>query len=298
MRWISCFSLCAALACSAPSLPTLPQANDDTPGSLTWVSLPLRWAAVVDPSSVVAGQALRLVLEVRSVANVPMAGVETVFSVQTDNFADLVRFPEGDRCLSDAQGQCAVVLVSRGGAGAFRLRIVADPPVVESYPFMVLAKEDSARVQLDIETLGNLEWATGQGDPLAVADRVLALDVDQAVGRRLTVRLLDGFDNPLAGRSVRLSVVREAQPAPDAGPPVDSGSADTGVVGDTGAATDTGSADATLAADAGAGDAGALDAALGDGPVGDGGRNKVLTAPLGGTPVEVWRAMATVRRAI
>ena len=122
MRWIPCFSLCAALACSAPSLPTLPQANDDTPGSLTWISLTAAvGGAVVDPSSVVAGQALRLVLEVRSVANVPMAGVETVFSVQTDNFADLVRFPEGDRCLSDAQGQCSVVLVSRGGAGAFSL---------------------------------------------------------------------------------------------------------------------------------------------------------------------------------
>ena len=166
MRVLSLVCALAVGACGSSPLPSLPEVRDDAPGSLTWVSLTTAVGAEpVEPDAVVAGQALRLVLEVRSVAAQPLAGVEAVFSVQAENFADLIRFPQGDRCLSDAQGQCSVVLVSRGGAGAFDLtaRIVADPPVVETYPFVVVAEQESAHVTLDIETLGTLEWASGQG---------------------------------------------------------------------------------------------------------------------------------------
>jgi hypothetical protein len=122
-------------ACSVPSLPTMPVADDNPPGSLHWVSLTTAVGEVaIEPSAVVAGQALRLTLEVRSRAGSPMPSIETVFSVQTENFADLVRFPEGDRCLSTSNGHCSVVLVSRGGAGSFDLtaRIGAEEPVVET----------------------------------------------------------------------------------------------------------------------------------------------------------------------
>ena len=249
MRVLSLVCALAVGACGSSPLPSLPEVRDDAPGSLTWVSLTTAVGAEpVEPDAVVAGQALRLVLEVRSVAAQPLAGVEAVFSVQAENFADLIRFPQGDRCLSDAQGQCSVVLVSRGGAGAFDLtaRIVADPPVVETYPFVVVAEQESAHVTLDIETLGTLEWASGQGDPLAVADRVLFLDVDQPAGRLLRVRLLDGFDNPLSGRNVALEVVQDEPPATDAGPPADSGAIDSG------APSDTGALDSGLLADTGA----------------------------------------------
>ena len=263
--------LLVATACGVPSLPTLPQANDDTPGSLTWVSLAPPWARRL-ASAVVAGR--RCVWFCRcAVWRVSRSQALNV-SVQAEN---LVRFPQGDRCLSDAQGQCSVVLVSRGGAGAFDLtaRIVADPPVVETYPFVVVAEQESAHVTLDIETLGTLEWASGQGDPLAVADRVLFLDVDQPAGRLLRVRLLDGFDNPLSGRNVALEVVQDEPPATDAGPPADSGAVDSGEPGDTGAVDSGLLADIGAAPDAAPGDAGISDATDGDG-----GANKVLSLTL------------------
>ena len=108
--------LLALSACGSPALPELPTVDFNAPGSLTWVSLATASDGVeVDPNAIIAGRALRLKLAVRSRGGSLLRGVETAFSLQTENFADLLRFPEGDRCISDREGICSVVLVSRGG---------------------------------------------------------------------------------------------------------------------------------------------------------------------------------------
>ena len=123
MRWIPCFF---AVRCPGmqrvPSLPTLPQANDDTPGSLTWVSLTAAvGGAVVDPSSWSPGRRCAWCSRCAVSPTCPWLAWRRCFRCRPTTSPIWCAFHEGDRCLSDAQGQCAVVLVSRGGAGAFRL---------------------------------------------------------------------------------------------------------------------------------------------------------------------------------
>ena len=68
--------VCALAVGLRPSpLPSLPRSQKAAPGSLTWVSLTTAVGAEPVEPDAVAGQALRLVLEVRSVA-AQLAGVE------------------------------------------------------------------------------------------------------------------------------------------------------------------------------------------------------------------------------
>ena len=156
----------------------------------------------------------------------------------------------------------------------------------------MIANAEQAQITVDVDTMGTFEWEPGQADPLAVDGRVLKLDVNEVNGRMVRVRLLDDYGNPLADRTVRLSLRGSDEPITDAGPgdgpadaALDSGRGDLGVLD---AAPSDAQPNDAAGTDQGLRDAGISDTPNTDSPGrGDGGGNKPLNTLGDVGPVQV-----------
>ncbi|MDE0883492.1 MAG: hypothetical protein OSB21_12935, partial [Myxococcota bacterium] len=202
------------------------------------------------PDAVPAGAALRLTLKVETAAGAPALGASVNVGIVAPGFADLVRFPRGATCISDGQGDCELILVSRGESGIFSLvaQVLGETLIEERFELQIMPLVDGPSVIFEIETLARYVWRIGHSDPFETGD-VLALNADIAPGRVVEITLQDKFENGLGGSRVRITTFdpSERRESADAGP------ADSGRLADAApSASDSGAliSDSSVALDA------------------------------------------------
>ena len=193
-RLLSCV---IALAACSPELPSLPTADEDAPSQIQWVALEtVDGAEAIAPEAFPAGGVARLSLRVLDQAQQPYRGASVTLSVRVANFADLLRFPEGNQCVSDGAGLCTVVLASRGEAGQAELLAVVPGrnTVTANFPLQIVASEGQMRIQFTVGGVGGAEWQGQGSDPLAGLDPMV-LSADEQTARPLSVKLEDRYGN-------------------------------------------------------------------------------------------------------
>ena len=245
-----------AAGCGGAELPSLPEAQSGEPRSVEWVGLSALDDSPLDAQAMPAGSVGKVVFRILDEAAQPLSGATLTLSARAPDFADLLRFPDGDQCFSDQAGDCSVIIASQGAAGAVTLtaRVAATLPVVAEFPLVVVPLAEDLQLKVTVQGVGSVTYSGEDADPLAALERtLLSADVDS--GRLVSVELTDRFDNPVAGQAVELALLEQPSEQTDAGaePPPAPEDAGEPAVADTGSA-----ADAALAVhDAAAGDAAA-----------------------------------------
>jgi cysteine-rich repeat protein len=220
LKNLGALAIILSMSCGE-SLPGLPQAALVEPSQIEWQQLEDLQGDAIAAEAFPAGQVARLVLRVLDASLQPVPGALVSLSARADNFDDLLRFPAGTQCFSDAQGLCSIVIASQGKAGALTLtaRAAALVPVVAEFPMVVVARRDELKLHVEVQGVGAVEWAGEGTDPLVALERLL-INADVNSGRLITVRVNDPHDNPVVGQTTLLALLDQTSAAPDAGAPL------------------------------------------------------------------------------
>ena len=109
---LSCLALLVT-ACSQGALPSLPEAQSGEPRSVEWVGLTSIDDSPLDARAMPAGSVGKVVFRILDEAAQPLSGASLTLSARAADFADLLRFPDGDQCFSDQAGECSVIIAAR-----------------------------------------------------------------------------------------------------------------------------------------------------------------------------------------